>query len=152
MEKEDNICPICNHKLNLYYLGLVCKNWKCPLYYKLETGWIKLTRESNWSKKRTYVNLFFDSNKRLFLAKEFAKVKREVLIRDDYTCQKCKYDITEDYSWETKVEVHHIVQANEEMALYLDLDNLITLCRSCHKKIHQYDKRTFNKIKGVEND
>lgn len=33
------ICPICGHKLVKKSAGMVCKNWKCPLYWKLKKGW-----------------------------------------------------------------------------------------------------------------
>jgi len=33
-------CPLCNNKLVEKAQGLVCKNWKCKLYWKLGSGWI----------------------------------------------------------------------------------------------------------------
>lgn len=47
--------------------------------------------------------------------------------RDNYTCQKCKF---EDKIG-TKLEVHHInpvYRGGKD-----ELDNLITLCHSCHR-------------------
>lgn len=37
MEME---CPVCKHKLFKKAVGLVCKNWKCSLYWKLKKGWV----------------------------------------------------------------------------------------------------------------
>ncbi len=59
----------------------------------------------------------------------FENTKARVLNRDNYTCQYCKGKKKCD-----RLEVHHIVfrsngGSDEE-------DNLITLCSSCHKKLH----------------
>ena len=60
----------------------------------------------------------------------FANTKAYVLNRDNYTCQHCKGK-TKD----SKLEVHHIIfrkngGSDEE-------SNLITLCKSCHDKLHE---------------
>ena len=57
------------------------------------------------------------------------------LERDHYRCQKCnvKYPL----------EIHHI---NNHIAL--ELDNLVTLCRSCHKQIHK-KKRGINPYPNI---
>jgi len=60
----------------------------------------------------------------------FANIKAYVLTRDSYTCQHCKGK-TKD----SKLEVHHIIfrsnnGSNEE-------NNLITLCKTCHDKLHK---------------
>lgn len=44
--------------------------------------------------------------------------------RDNYRCVDCGKT--------TGLEAHHIIQDVEE------LDNLITLCHACHKKMHDY--------------
>ena len=53
-------------------------------------------------------------------------LRKQVLERDDFTCQKCKIQD----KMGTILEVHHIiplyVQEKEE------LNNLITLCNDCH--------------------
>lgn len=69
----------------------------------------------------------------------FANTKSYVLVRDDYTCQHCKGKSKDD-----RLEVHHIQfksegGSNEE-------ENLITLCKSCHNKVHQ--KSIVLKLKG----
>ena len=60
----------------------------------------------------------------------FENAKAMVLNRDNYTCQYCK-----GKSKDSKLEVHHIIfrsnnGSNEE-------SNLITLCKSCHDKLHK---------------
>ena len=60
--------------------------------------------------------------------KDFYNVKQYVLQRDKHTCKKCKQD-------KCKLEVHHIhFRSNGGTD---SPDNLITLCSSCHDKIHQ---------------
>lgn len=52
--------------------------------------------------------------------------------RDDYTCQDC--GITdEEYHNDIQLDVHHIDRDPHNH----DLDNLVTLCRSCHMQRHK---------------
>ena len=52
----------------------------------------------------------------------YTKLDKQANIRDGFKCVEC--------GKETGLEVHHIKPEIEE------LDNLITLCHSCHKKRH----------------
>jgi len=68
--------------------------------------------------------------------KGFYNVKAYVLHRDNYQCQKCK-------TKKGKLHIHHIVfRSNGGTNLP---NNLITLCKECHEKLH---KGEF-KIKGM---
>lgn len=57
-----------------------------------------------------------------------ANTKAYVLSRDSYTCQQCKKK-------NTKLEVHHIIFRNEGGSD--EESNLITLCKTCHERIHK---------------
>lgn len=60
--------------------------------------------------------------------KGFYNVKAFVLNRDNYTCQKCK-------TTKGELHVHHIIFRSKGGS---DTpDNLITLCESCHEKLHK---------------
>lgn len=59
----------------------------------------------------------------------FANRKAYVLNRDDYTCQYCK-----GKSKDNRLEVHHIVFRSQGGSD--DENNLITLCKTCHDKLH----------------
>lgn len=57
----------------------------------------------------------------------FASRREAILNRDSYTCKICG-------AKNTRLEVHHIKYRSQGGTD--DEDNLITLCESCHKKIH----------------
>ena len=74
----------------------------------------------------------------------FANTKAYVLDRDNYTCQHCK-----GKSKDSKLEAHHIIfrrnnGSDEE-------GNLITLCKTCHDKLHnnEISIKISGKIKGI---
>ena len=55
-----------------------------------------------------------------------SKIRKEVLIRDNYTCQICSKHA------DSKLHIHHILKIKEDGNDCID--NLITLCPTCHKK------------------
>lgn len=138
-------CPFCNSKLIKKWEGLVCRG-SCPLNFKCSSGWVLLQKTSGWSKSRVKINCFF-SDTRNRLQREVVKLKKSVLIRDDYKCRKCGYSLADDFYREKTLDCHHIIPASEEMALFLDIDNLITLCNDCHKEVHREDKYNFSGAK-----
>lgn len=60
---------------------------------------------------------------------EYSEVRKKVFERDAYTCRKCG-------KVGNKLNAHHIIPASADKSLILELDNMITLCVSCHKKEH----------------
>jgi 5-methylcytosine-specific restriction endonuclease McrA len=65
------------------------------------------------------------------------KNKREkVLRRDEYLCQECKrYERTTEAN-----TVHHIRPLMVSPELRLDSSNLVSLCNTCHERMH--DRKT----------
>ena len=59
--------------------------------------------------------------------KGFYNIKAYILSRDGYKCQKCKIQ-------KGKLHVHHIIFRSDGGTN--SPDNLITLCKSCHSKLH----------------
>lgn len=148
MNEEKYFCPMCKHQLYEKFDGMVCRHWGCELYWKMEKGWVLRTGRDRWTIQQNQINAFYKSDTRLWTAKEFAEAKRKVLIRDNYTCQKCKtFKLGQGFV--PPIQVHHIVPASNEMGLYLDLDNLITLCSKCHDEIHAFDKSSFSSKKEL---
>lgn len=64
--------------------------------------------------------------------------KKEVLKRDNYTCQRC------GISDPDVLEVDHIIPKSIRRDLLKELSNLVTLCANCHMKKTKNEKR--NKI------
>lgn len=64
----------------------------------------------------------------------FANVKAYVLHRDGYQCQHCKGHGRKQLTKDVKLHVHHIVKRSEGGSERPD--NLVTLCKVCHDKLH----------------
>ena len=58
--------------------------------------------------------------------KDWAKIRKNIVNRDDYKCRMLNCDRTED------LNVHHIDYDRTHNAD----DNLVTLCRTCHRQVH----------------
>jgi len=75
---------------------------------------------------------------------DFWNVREYVLYRDRHTCQACK-----GKSKDQVLQIHHIIPRSKGGTDRPD--NLITLCRTCHKKLHDGKlKLKFNKIKNFK--
>lgn len=70
--------------------------------------------------------------------KHFAGLKYIAMERDNYTCQRCAKDI----SGKKKHHIHHVNGDH----YYNTLENLITLCPSCHQKTHWEMKRMKQEV------
>lgn len=101
----------------------------------------------------------YDKSKRNKKARAFyksaawQKCRQVVLERDNFLCQKClkRKQIT------PADMVHHIVELLDDWNKALDLNNLESLCNSCHNKEHPErgkrrvkQKKRNNKIKVVK--
>ncbi|MDT2240900.1 HNH endonuclease signature motif containing protein [Paenibacillus larvae] len=101
--------------------------------------------KGNQEQARTY-----DKYKRNKEARDFynssawKKCRTAVLIRDHHLCQKClkQKKITQADM------VHHIVHLTDDWSKGLDMDNLESLCLSCHNEEHgNGGKQVSKKIK-----
>ena len=63
-------------------------------------------------------------------SERYKQWRRDVFIRDHYTCQECGHRFV-------KIVAHHIKSFSEYKNLWFDLDNGRTLCRACHCKLHK---------------
>ena len=61
---------------------------------------------------------------------EYYLWRKFVFNRDNYTCQRCGDNKGGN------LNAHHIINYMESEDLRIDLDNGITLCKSCHKLFH----------------
>jgi hypothetical protein len=72
----------------------------------------------------------------------FENTKAMVLNRDNYTCRYCK-----GKSKDSKLEVHHVIFRSNKGSD--EETNLITLCKTCHDKVHK-GEINLNKAGKVE--
>ncbi|WP_090951771.1 HNH endonuclease [Parageobacillus thermantarcticus] len=67
-------------------------------------------------------------------SKEWERIRLAALARDNFLCQHCLRN-----NRITPADmVHHIIEIKRDWSRRLDLDNLISLCNSCHNKIPHY--------------
>lgn len=67
-----------------------------------------------------------------YQSKRWRSFRKRILIRDGYTCQRCKR-----YGKVTPaLEVHHVKHLDEFPELALDPSNCISLCKGCHNMQH----------------
>lgn len=71
-------------------------------------------------------------------------LRQEVFKRDQYTCQKCgQHKDTLNES----IHCHHIFPIINNPIEAEDINNCITLCATCHQKVHKIPGCTFNELK-----
>ncbi|GEP80690.1 hypothetical protein SCA05_24830 [Staphylococcus carnosus] len=84
--------------------------------------------------------------KRFYKSKEWRRLRELVLIRDNYECQHCKEKgivKTINPDKHKSLDVDHIKELDSHPELALDMDNLVTLCISCHNKKHNRYQNGF---------
>lgn len=67
-----------------------------------------------------------------YQSKTWKHKRRIILRRDGYRCQICK----RFGKWCPAVTVHHIKELEDYPELALDDHNLISVCQSCHNRLH----------------
>lgn len=68
--------------------------------------------------------------------------KTEILIRDNYTCQKC--------GAKSHLNVHHLVYEEGKLAWEYSNDKLITLCEQCHAREHKTTRPYVGEVYAYE--
>lgn len=81
--------------------------------------------ENHWNWKGGVSEIYHQERK----SEEYQRWRDIVFRRDNWTCQKCGYKGHE-------IVAHHIKNFGEYPELRYDVNNGITLCRACHKKLH----------------
>lgn len=67
-----------------------------------------------------------------YTSKKWRAKRKYILSRDGYLCQMCKR-----YGKNTEAKiVHHIQEVEDAPELKLKNTNLVSVCASCHNKIH----------------
>jgi 5-methylcytosine-specific restriction protein A len=89
-------------------------------------------------KQKADSNRYYDGCLRNQRSREFYKsrswqaARRRALTRDHYLCQKC---IKEGRITQADT-VHHRVEISKDWSKRLNMDNLVSLCASCHNRVH----------------
>lgn len=71
---------------------------------------------------------------------------KEVLERDNYTCQECGKKFNKKF-----LQVHHIKPISQYPSLALDVSNGITLCKNCHLATESYGRKLEKNTKILLN-
>ena len=71
-------------------------------------------------------------NRTFYNSKRWKDKRQYILHRDHYLCQECKKYGRNN---EAKI-VHHIKEVEDHPELKLKNDNLVSVCKSCHNKVH----------------
>ena len=72
-------------------------------------------------------------NDKIRHGKKYDLWRKAIYLRDNYTCKECGKQYI-------GIIAHHIKAFADYPELRFDIDNGVTLCRSCHLKLHQANK------------
>ena len=68
-----------------------------------------------------------------YKSRAWTNVRKVAMMRDDYLCVNCtRNDIIKPAQL-----VHHVIEVKTDWDKRLDLNNLESICESCHQKIHK---------------
>jgi hypothetical protein len=93
-------------------------------HIRIEKGLAKGSRNPNW---KGGISPEMENLRR---SKEYRLWRIAVFDRDNYICQGCGYDRG------GTLEAHHIMPRSKFPHLMFAINNGVTLCNDCHKKIH----------------
>ncbi len=89
---------------------------------------------------------------KFYKSRLWTNCRKKALERDHYECQMCKKNPKMNKIVLANT-VHHIKEIRDYPHLALELDNLVSLCRACHERIHERDlikRETKNKFVNEE--
>ena len=132
MSNLKKFCPKCNEVL----IGIGDKYCEaCMLKAKKDNREDRREYYRAYKQSRDNISDFYNT-------KEWRAIRLMALAKQLHLCQVClakKIFAKADM-------VHHIIPLRDDYTKGLELDNLICLCNSCHKKVHaQYDRSESDK-------
>jgi len=78
-----------------------------------------------------------------YKSKQWQHTREYVMKRDNYLCQDC---LAKGIQTPAE-EVHHIIELTPEniddQSISLNPDNLVSLCRECHRARHDHQQRRY---------
>jgi 5-methylcytosine-specific restriction endonuclease McrA len=72
---------------------------------------------------------------------KWTKLRKHVLARDKYLCQRCLYKYNRFNS--SELQAHHIKSRKNYPELVYDERNILTLCKTCNLQLGTSDKLDF---------
>lgn len=129
-------CPVCGEPMPKYRKrGMLRKfcSFRCSKIAHPTTG--EQAKKANQTKWKNHIYKTHENR----LARDTAEYKewrKQVFERDNYTCQECG-----DHSGNGHAIVlhpHHIKPFATHKELRYDVNNGITLCQKCHRKVHEH--------------
>jgi hypothetical protein len=136
LEKHKHVCMICNNLFSRYRSqSKFCSN-ECKNKF-MDTNDFKIKASLIQTKEKTFTGFRQKNRLRDMTRKEYIHWRRAVLIRDNYTCQRCNNT--------HKLEAHHIKSYSKFPELRFDPTNGIIYCRDCHQKLDPIRNKFFTK-------
>jgi 5-methylcytosine-specific restriction endonuclease McrA len=139
---ENGVGETCIHKwLHRFDIAIRTRSVAMKGLKKSEEHKQKL---SDWAKTRVgilnpnYSHGKSKKNKQLRF-KDYRNLRQGTFERDGFECVECGYD--------GDLEMHHIQPVKQFPELATDKDNVITLCRRCHKHLHFSTENFANSVK-----
>jgi len=99
--------------------------------YKQAASHIEKRRQSQRKYLFDLLTLDRDAKERVRKSIEYRRWRLAVFVRDNWTCQKCKS--RNGNGAEVYLEAHHKKPYTKYPKLRFDVNNGLTLCKSCHK-------------------
>lgn len=70
--------------------------------------------------------------RRLYKSKQWRTLREIALSRDAYRCQRCGCFLKRGRAHQQAAVVHHIKAHKGDLDLFFDIDNLQSVCKTCH--------------------
>lgn len=102
--------------------------YKNRVYMPLYTGGIV-----NYAVMEEIIKFFSSEKVERIRNNQFKRFRDSVLQRDGYKCVLCGNN--------KNLTIHHLKEVSKFPELQLDINNAVTLCEKCHKKIHSYENK-----------
>lgn len=106
---------------------------KCQSFYSTERC-PTCTKQDN---KQYTKYIRAKDRQKIYNCKRWRDVRELALLRDNFLCVHCN-----NKDIQTKAtEVHHIIYLEDDITLAYSLDNLVSLCATCHQQVHANDHK-----------
>ena len=117
-----------------------CSNRRCRVLIDYDKKYCDKHKEDANKHHKTYDKYKRDRRSMsLYHSVAWRKLRRQALIRDEWLCQMC---LKEGILTQAKIG-DHIIPIKQDWDKRLDIDNIQSLCMSCHnKKTNEENKKT----------